>query len=148
MAVVIAVLALILEFVYPKAVLWGLLAILISIIPCSLISRFQVKRRIKAISMDDYKIKTDIISHTESEHYKTEARRGRKRVDNYTLYFESGACWRIPPENYNWRERQRSSARGVHQNAHRGDVFTVVQKKNTGDIAVAYHTEFFTYKEE
>ena len=146
-AIVIAVLALILEYVYPKAILGGLLILLISIIPCSVISHFQIKHRIKAISMDDYEIKTDVISHTESEHYKTEAPRGRKRVSNYTLYFESGAYWCIPPEIYCWSERKRSSARGVHQTAHCGDVFIVVLNKNTGEIAMAYDTEFFTYKE-
>ena len=145
--ILIAVLEVILGFIYPMAVLWVLLAVLGSIIPCSLIFLFQIKHRIKNLSMDDYEIKTDVISHTESEHYKTEAPRGRKRVDNYTLYFESGACWRIPPEIYCWSERKRSSGRGIHQNAHRGDIFTVVLNKNTGEIAMAYDTEFFTYKE-
>ena len=34
----------------------------------------------------------------------------------------------------------------IYQDAHRGDAFTVVFKKNSGEIVVAYHSDFFNVK--
>lgn len=135
------------EFIYPIFILWVVLALVIFLIASSIISRFRLKRHIKNVSIDDYEIKTEVVANTTEESYvKKGPKWHSKRVNNYTIRFENGESWRIPEDNYPWSKERRMSGFAIFQSTHRGDVFMVVIKKDTGKIVVAYNTEFFEYK--
>lgn len=145
--IIIGCLLAIIEFIYPIFILWFLLALVIFLIAGSIIRHFHLKRRIKKVSIDDYEIKTEVVANTTSESYVRGTGWNSERVNNYTLRFESGEIWRVPKDNYLWSEERPMSDFAIYRSSHRGDVFIVVVKKDTGDIAMVYHTEFFEYKE-
>ena len=105
-------------------------------------------RKRKKFSIGDYEVTTALVHSTAEEHYvATRGRYGRSRpVDIYDLRFENGKVWRIPKDNYTWSAERKMSDWYIYENAHRGDLFYVVVNKHTGDIAMAYDTEFFEYK--
>lgn len=148
-SIIIACLLIIIEFVYPIFILWLLLAILISLPVIGIISHFRLKHKIKRVSSDDYDITIETVHSIAEEHYRAE-RGGKFRrtelVNNYTIRFENGKNWRVPKENYPWSEKLRMSDVGIYKSTHREDVFIVVTKKDTSEIVMAYHTDFFEYK--
>ncbi len=129
------VLVILLEiYFYPTATLWLILALFVFLIVHAVIKHFLTKYRIKRVSINDYQIQTDVVSHIFNEEYYV---RGSKYsrgywVRNYDIVFESGRTWHIPKEAYLWNDRHRSQALGFFNSAHRGDTFMVVVKKRYG----------------
>ena len=145
--IIVAVIFAIIELVYPKFILFALLSFIPFLVVLSIINHFKIKRKMKNIHIDDYIITTAVLSHKEHDGYVAKGPKWHsKKVNVYTLNFENGECWRIPPKNYNWSERNAMSDFGIYQSAHRGDVFIVVTKKDSAKIVMAYHTDFFEYK--
>jgi hypothetical protein len=113
---------------------------------------FRKKSRIKNVSIDDYEIKKVAASFVKEEVYSTAAgsysyiKRKLKTVYVHIMYFENGKSWNIPKDNYLWSKECPMSDRTLHQITHSGDVFWVVTKKDTGEVVVAYPSEYFEYK--
>ena len=70
----------------------------------------------------------------------------RKEITNSFLHFENGKSWCIPKENYPWSKEIMSDS-AILQSANQGDRFIVVMAKESGEILMGYHTDFFEYKE-
>jgi hypothetical protein len=127
--------------------LWLLAAALVCAVGEIIFRRVWLKNQIKNIRLSDYEISTETVSHTYEESYVVNKGRGlNEAVYNSTLYFESGKLWKIPKKNYLWSEERPMSGFAVCRSAHRGDLFTAVTQKDTGEIVVAYHNDFFEYK--
>ena len=136
-------------FVPHVAVLLLLLAFAVVII--SMFVGGAVRRhRARQISMDDYDITTDVVSHTELERYYqsgAKIHRGRT-VFIFNVHFESGRSWQANNVNYDWSEKHRILDFNLYENVHRGDVFVVVVNRKNGKIVMAYSEEWFEYKPE
>ena len=148
-AIIIAILLVILEFIYPTFILWLVPALVAFFVVYSIFNRVRLKYRIKNVTLNNYDITKETVHGTMEEHYKAE--RGGKirrteQIDNYAICFENGKNWRLPKELYSWTEEFRVSDWGIYQGAHREDVFIVVTNKHTNEIVVAYHTDVFEYK--
>lgn len=127
-----------------------LLAIIVIVIYLAL-DFLRKKNRIKNASFDDYEIKKEAVSYVIEEAYITDhsASRIREKLSEirvFIMYFENGKSWNIPRDNYLWSKECPMSDRTLSQMTHCGDVFWVVTKKDTGEIVMAYHTDFFEYK--
>lgn len=103
------------------------------------------RHRARQISMDDYDITTDVVSHTELERYYQRIKRGGT-VFIFNVHFESGRSWQANNVNYDWSEKHRILNFNLYENVHRGDVFVVVVNRKNGKIAMAYSEEWFEYK--
>ena len=127
-----------------------LLLSLVFIIIYLAFDHFRKKSNLKKISVDDYEITVEIVSHIKEEIYSTDysnhISRKLKEVRVYIMYFENGKSWNIPKDNYTWSGECPMSDRTLYQTTHLGDVFWVVTKKDTCAIVMAYPTEFFEYK--
>ena len=144
---VIAGILLILTFFYPLESMLSILAGLGALIVAAIFFAIRFRRKVKQVSIEDYEIKTATLSHTLEEEYEQQAGRHRTRhVHIRVLCFEGGGRWQIPEKNYSWSIERPMSAWYVFDNAHRGDVFYIVVEKATGNIPVAYDTEFFIYE--
>lgn len=140
----------VIEFFYPLFILWFLLACMVIAIGVRIFGYCRLKIRIKKVSFNDYQITTEIVHSKKEEHYIVVSGGKWKRshpVDNYTLRFENGQSWRISKDNYLWSEEYPMSDGVIYQNTHRGDTMIVVTKKKTEEIVMAYHTDFFQYKD-
>ena len=149
--IIIALLLVIIEFVYPIFILWVLLALIVFLIGGSIVCRLRLKNQIKNVKINDYVLTTETVHSISEEHYKAETggtvrHRRTEQIDNYIIRFESGKVWRVPKELYCWNERLRMHDGGIFNATHRGDTMIVVTARNTGKIVVAYHTESFAYK--
>ena len=148
-AIIIAIVGVVIGLIFPTYILWFLLALIaFSIIYC-VFYFFRLKNRIKNVTINDYAITTETVNSIDEEHYRARGagKHARsKRIDNYIIRFENGKAWRIPKELYRWSDDLRMSDFSIHGSTHRGDVFKVVTKKDTCDIAVAYNTNIFEYK--
>ena len=107
----------------------------------------RVSKSIKDVKISDYTVTEETVESISDEHYRIY--NGGKfnhsvPVDNYIVRFENGKTWRIPKDNYLWSEFQMTDF-SVFNTTHRGDTFTVVTKKSTGEIAVAYNSEYFHF---
>ena len=127
-----------------------LLAILVIVIYL-VVDFLRKKNSIKNASFDDYEIKKEVVSYVKEETYITDhsASRMREKLSEirvFIMYFENGQSWNIPKDNYTWSKEAPMSDNMLYQLTHRGDLFTVVTKKATGEIVVAYPTEYFEYK--
>lgn len=144
---IVACLLVIVEFLYPKFIFFVLLALIPILFIFSAIRHFRLRHKIEKVCMDDYDIITDVLSDKSEESYVV---RGHKwhsqRVNNYTLRFENNESWRVPKDNYLWSEERPMSDFAIYQSSHRGDLFIVVIKRDTGKIAMAYHADGFEYK--
>ena len=150
-AIIIVILLVVREFIYPIFILWLLLALIVFFICFAIFKHFRLKNEIKNVTINDYIITTEVVHSTAEEHYKAETggsvrHRRTEQINNYIVRFENGKSWRIPKELYRWNERLRMQDRGVYHTTHRGDVLIVVTEKATDKIVVAYHTDIFEYK--
>lgn len=117
-----------------------LIALLVYGITEAIVLSIRRHRKVKKIHMDGYEIATETLSHTEKEQYYISGgkyHRG-KTVINYTLHFENDKPWRIPKRICVWSKERMLSDWYVYTNAHRGDTFIIVTKKETGEIVMAY----------
>jgi len=149
--VIIALLLVVIEFIYPMFILWLLLALIVFLIGASIFGRFRLKKKIKNIKIKDYVITTETVRSISEEHYKAEAGGmpglwRKEQVNNYIVHYENGKVWRMPKELYSWDERLRMHDRGIFNSIHRGDTMIVVAAKSSEKIVVAYNTEVFEYK--
>ena len=149
--IIIAILLVAIEFVYPVFILWFLLALIAFLICSAIFNHFRLKNQIKNVTINDYIITTEVVQSTAEEHYKAATggsmhHRRTEQINNYIVRFESGKSWRIPKELYRWNERLRMQDIGIHHTTHRGDALIVVTKRDKGEIVVAYHTDIFEYK--
>lgn len=134
-------------FLYPKLLFYGLLVLIPALLLLCTVNHFRIQYKVKKVSINDYDVTTDVLSHSSEERYVAKGHRHHgKVITNYTLHFENGADWRIPKDNYLWSTERPMSDAAIFQSSHRGDGFIVVTKKDTGKIAMAYHTDFFEYK--
>ena len=103
--------------------------------------------KIKRVSIRDYEINTEVVSHTYWESYvRRRSRYHYELINNCTLHFENGKKWDVPKDNYLWSVEFPMSSLAIYNSSHRGDVFMVVTKKKTREVVMAYNTEFFEYK--
>ena len=150
-AIIIVVLLVGIEFVYPAFILWFLLALIAFFICSAILNHFRLKNKIKNVTINDYIITTEVVHSTSEEHYKAETGRSihhrrTEQINNHIIRFESGKSWRIPKELYSWNERLRQCDGSIYNTTHRGDRLIAVTEKSTGKIIVAYHIEVFEYK--
>lgn len=146
-SLIIACLLVVIEFFYPMGILW--LWIVSALLVCLILGflGFRRKRLMNRITFEDYEITTETVSDTSEESYEIKRVNGRnERVFNCTLRFENGMVWRVPEDNYRWCEERPMSNFAIYQSTHRGDTMIVVSKKGTGEVAMAYHTDFFEYR--
>ena len=150
-AIIIAVIMVVIEFIYPAFMVLFLLALMAFLICYAIFSHFRLKNKIKKVTINDYIITTEVVHSTAEEHYKAETggsirHRRSKQINNYIVRFESGKSWRIPKELYAWNESLRMQDWWIHNTTHRGDTLIVVTKRDNGEIVVAYNTDIFEYK--
>ena len=148
-AIIIDVLLVVIEFIYPLFIFWLLLALIVFLIGSAIFNLFRLKKRVQNVTINDYDITTENVHSTTGEHYRAERggkRRRTKQINNYTIRFENGKIWRIPKDNYLWSVECPMSDFAIFQRTHREDAFFVVTKKDTDEIVMAYHTDVFEYK--
>ena len=144
--------SLVVIYFYRLFLLWLLLGTALFSIGFFIFKHQKLKIQIKKLSLADHEITTETVSHTECESYvvtRATGIRGRFRretIYRYILHFESKRSWVIPKDNYLWSTETPMSDMAVFDNTHRGDTMTVVTKKSTGEIVVAYNTNLFEYK--
>ena len=147
-AVIIALALGVITIVSPKFGMWGLLGVLVFCIVMGIAEYLLLLRKRKNISMDDYEITSEPMSHKWNEVYsKRVARRRRKSINSFFMRFENDKIWIIPENNYEWTTEGGMSDYYIFQNSHREDTFIVVRSKQTGEIAMAYPAAYFEYKE-
>lgn len=149
--IIIALVLVVIEFIYPKFILWFLLALITSLIGSSIFYHFRLKIQIKNVQINDYDITAESVHSVAEEHYRAEnggsvRYRRTEQVNNYIIRFESGKVWRVPKELYCWHERLRMRDVDIFNSTHKGDTMIVVTAKKAEKIVVAYNTEIFDYK--
>ncbi len=147
LASVFGVLLAVLGFINLKLSFFILIASIALIYIFYFIMQLARRGKTKRITLSDFEITKQILSHKSSESFKVEtggsvSHRKTEQVDNYILYFEDGRSWQLFDYNYS----SYLSDYYVYTNCHRGDSFIVVSNKNTGKIVVAYHMDRFEYK--
>ena len=129
-----------------------ILAISLVFIVVYLTADYILKRKsAKKVSLDDYEIKKEAVSYVKEEVYITDPSVSRIRekmseIRVFIVSFESGKKWNIPKDNYLWSKECPMPDRTLNRITHSGDVFWVVTKKDTGEVVVAYPSEYFEYK--
>ena len=78
--------------------------------------------------------------------YESYINKKLSEVRAYIMRFENGKSWNIPKDNYTWSGEHPMSDRTLYQSTHPRDLFLTVTKKDTGEIVMAYPTEYFEYK--
>ncbi|MBQ8416715.1 MAG: hypothetical protein IJX13_07475 [Clostridia bacterium] len=157
-AFIVACFLLVMSYINPPFFVRTVLAGFALLIGASIFRFIYEKRRFKKWSIHDYDVTTEVVHSIDEEHYLThfdhKPKIGKRKgglvrtvpVNNYSIRFENGKIWRIPKKLYSWNERLRMQDLGIYRTTHRGDTLIVVTKKDTGKIIVAYHTDFFEYK--
>ena len=146
-AIIIALVSLVVTYIYPLAFIYAVLAVAVITVIAVLGKYLRLRRFAVKFSIDDYEIKTDTLSHVDLESF--EVRRGkwrRDRVENYMLCFEELGTYYIPEDNYLWNVDARMSDRAVFEKAHRGDKFIVAVHRKSGKLSAVYHADYFEYK--
>ena len=139
--------SLVVIYFYRLFLLWLLLGTALFLIGFFIFKHQKLKIQIKKLSLADHEITTETVSHTERESYVIRGTRYRRyTITRYILHFESKRSWVIPTDNYLWNTDTPMSDVVVFNTTHRGDTMTVVTKKDTGEIVVAYNTNLFEYK--
>lgn len=138
-------------YFYQLFLLWLLLGTALYSIGFIIFKHQKLKIQIKKLSLADHEITTETVSHTECESYVvtragTRGRCRRETIYRYILHFESKKSFVIPKDNYLWSTETPMSDMAVFNVTHRGDTMTVVTKKDTGEIVVAYNNNLFEYK--
>ena len=105
-AIIIAILLIVIEFIYPLFILYFFLALIPFIALYSIFKHVRPKNRVKNITINNYDITMETVHSITEEHYRTETggsirHRRTKQVNNYIARFENGKNWRIPKELYN-----------------------------------------------
>lgn len=148
-AIVIAMIAFVVELIKPQLILWTLLGVVVCLIAWAVARYFGLKHKARQVSIDGYEITVQTLHSKDCERYfmRGSGRYGRvKTVYNYTWRFENGQSWRIPAKIYLWCDRYSMAHARVHESIHRGDSMLVVTKKESGDVVVAYPAEIFEYR--
>lgn len=147
---VFSALVLVAMLVFQKYYKLVLLIALVFIIAYLLVDHIRRKNSIKRVSLDDYEVNREVVLNVIEDIYSTDNRnyvsKKLKEVRAYIMYFESGKSWNIPEENYTWSVEFPMSSKALYQLTRPGDLFTVVTKKDTGDVVVAYPSAYFEYK--
>lgn len=112
------------------------------------------KNSIKKVSIDDYEVKKECVSHIKEESYRTDHKmyinpmfRKIHTAHVYIMHFENGKTWNMPKSNYKWSGECPMSDIMIYQTTHRGDLFWTVTEKATDKIVMAYPAEYFEYKD-
>ncbi len=149
-AFIAAILLVVAEIFYPQFILWALLALVIYFLGYYIYKQVSLKKTIKNLSIDDFYITTEIVHSTNEEHYKIHGNKWRRGEwkNIYTICFENGKSWRIPKDNYLWSVERLMSDFAIFQSTNRGDIMLIVAKKDTNEIVMAYHTDFFQCKNQ
>ena len=148
-AIVIAMIAFVVELIKPRLILWTLLGVFVCLIAWAVARYFGLKYKARQVSIDGYEITVQTLHSKDCERYvmRGSGRYGRvKTVYNYTWRFENGQSWRLPQRIYLWSDLYSLAHARVHESIHRGDSMLVVTKKDGGDVMVAYPTEIFEYR--
>lgn len=110
--------------------------------------RYLGKRLRKPPALDEYEMLTVTRVRAEEEHYV----QGRGphftsiQVSRYTFFFDGGRSWLAPTDNYTWSTECRMAPSAILRCTEDGDRFLAVIHKKTGQIAVAYPTQYFVYR--
>ena len=145
-----------LTWYFIEAVLWLFVAVLILLIVVAfgLTPYLILKERFKnrSFRIEDYEVTVEALSHKHEEKYE-ELRvyygtriPHHETVSYYELFFENGGKWHVPEQLYRWSVERRTNEHWLFENAHRGDRYIVVRKKDSDEVFVAYPTEYFEYK--
>ena len=118
-----------------------------------IIDYFRKGNRINNVSINDYEIKKEAVSYIKEEIYSTDNKihisstvRNIHTAQVYIMYFENGKSWNIPKDNYAWSKENPMSDSTIYQSTRSFDIFWTVTKKDTGEIVMAYPSEYFEYK--
>lgn len=149
------IIAIIHEVIMVAFLIFDPLVVLIDMVVCAVLAvvvyltQMAVRQfRSKSVSIRDYDVSVAVLAYKEEEHYQRWTNRPKyKYVDNYSLWFGNKSCWRVPKKNYSWSAEYPMEDSEVYRNAHSGTEYIVVRKKGTRNIAMAYNTEYFEYKE-
>ncbi len=132
---------------------WVLILGVIFIVAYLVVDYFRKKNRVNTVSIDDYEIKKESVSHLNEEIYSTDHKihfsstiRKIHTAHVYIMYFENGKSWNVPKDNYMWSGEHPMSDHTIYQSTHPYDQFWTVTKKDTGEIIMAYPAEYFEYK--
>ena len=114
---------------------------------------FLKKNKINNVSIDDYEIKEESVSHINEELYSTDHKihfsPTVKKIHTahvYIMYFENEKSWNIPKDNYTWSKENPLLDQTIYRSTRSGDRFWTVTKKDTGEVIMAYPSEYFEYK--
>lgn len=132
----------------PSLVLWEILAVVLFIIGVILFDNHRKRKRIQNITLDDYCITKETVRSVCEDEYVTDSinRPYAYKFCRYSICFENERTWLIPKECYTWSKEHRMTDHGIFQTTQKGDVMTVVAKKDSGMVVMAYHTDIFEYK--
>ena len=123
------------------------LGIFLYAILCFILSPIILKFKTHRVKIDDYAIKNEIVYGLREEHFTSREGKHRRPVHNYIIRFENGKSWRIPKDNYLWRDDCPMFDSLVYKEVNRGDTMIVVTKKKNGKVVMAYSTKIFQYKD-
>ena len=101
------------------------------------------KKKIRAVRIEDYRITTEILSGKEYEAFRWRVTRHHRETTIHLILRFHGEEWRIPENVYRWSTEYSDTPYFTFENAEVGDEFTVVRKKDTDAIVMAYHRDFF-----
>ena len=147
-AVIIALIMAVFTVVNPRLIIWMVIAAVVLTIVSIIAEIIMAHLRIKNVSVSDYEIKCDSVSHKSDETYrKRYSQYNSRTINNYTICFTDSGEWRVPKQNYLWLGEYSKSDFSVFENTHRDDGYIVVVNKSTGKIAVAYSLNMFEYKD-
>lgn len=118
-----------------------------------IVDYLRQQKSITNVSMENYEIKAECVSFVKEEIYSTDHQmhlnpvvKRIKTAKVYIMFFDNGKTWNIPENNYSWSGECPMSDHFIYQNTRFGDIFWTVTEKQTGEIVVAYPTEYFEYK--
>ena len=94
-AIIIAVIMVVIEFIYPAFMVLLLLALMAFLICSAIFSHFRLKNKIKNVTINDYIITTEIVHSTDEEHYKAETG-GYFGPPQKILYIPAKICYNNP----------------------------------------------------
>lgn len=122
---------------------WGLLFLLA---PFAWVAAtyFLQKKKLDAITPDDFVVDTDRMNVVEEKVISVGGKYSKSKTIR-VMYFEGGAEWEIPYDNYTWSTDYKMSRNGIDNTSFTNDEFYIVRMKKNGNVAVAYNRKFFVY---
>ena len=114
-----------------------------------LVARRALKQKVEAVSACDLVFERKKLLQVDEEDLRVvkSVSRRRSRAIVHFLYFP-GNKWRIPGQCYRWSNTFKMSQKGVENTSLVGDEFYVVYLQGYGEIAAAYNTKFFEYRND